>query len=195
MWNCAYPLSLWGLKPAKDWQAVRTKQSKFTPCVLLRTSASHCGNSRMGRLASTKWCSYERSNTQVLRAASRRGCTAGVTLPCPLVGQRQSPCLGSDLPMHVLCGLEGSAQPGRHLEQHPITDGKKNPPFFAVLQVHRSFQTRIEILVYCFTVQSIGFLFSSLQLTWARVSQSTACSCSLLWLLMRIRIYFSYTVL
>lgn len=133
MWNCAYPLSLWGLKPAKDWQAVRTKQSKFTPCVLLRTSASHraaFGNSRMGRLASTKWCSYERSNTQVLRAASHRGCTAGVTLPCPLVGQRQSPCLGSDLPMHVLCGLEGSAQPGRHLERHPITDGKKNPPCF-----------------------------------------------------------------
>lgn len=164
-WNCAYLLSLWGLKTAEDWQAGKTKRSKFTPCVILRTPAPQwaaCGKGYTESLASVTWCPYERCTTYIPGAGS--GCghdsqSHHATSPsaCPLRATQ-----AQTLPQ-CLAGCMGC----RDLQDQGAT--WYNTLFLMGGKIFSVIPAGIEIIsdrsrdtVYCFAVPYAGSLFPSL---------------------------------
>lgn len=138
----------------------------------------------MGSLASAKWCPYERSDTPILGAGPGCRCTPGVILPLPLLGRRQSQsqspaswpqtylCMCFAAALHTLCGPQGSAEPAR---QHPLTDGKKNHPYFCRYTDHFRQELRPLSTTSQCHIQGFHFLlFSSLGPGSAKVQPAAA---------------------
>lgn len=182
MWNCAYLLSLWGLKTAEDWQAVKRKKSKFTPCVILRTPASQwaaCGRlyGKFGfSIRLQQWCPYERCITYIPGAGSGCGCNSQsyhATFPCAC------PLRATQAQCHSVWQGARAAETCRTKEPLGATPYSwwKEKSLVLFQQVYRPFQTGAETLSIALQCHMLGLhflLFSSLGPGSAKVQPAAA---------------------